>query len=196
MGTTVHYLAPQFDSGNILCQVATDIGPQESAYALFERLARLGSEALDDAVRLALEQDAGAKQDLSNYSYFSHPTLKSYLDLRRKGHRLVRLRELLRSVRTELGNGRAADQARRPKGVSLRRANLNNRPLACEPHRGPTAMNRLFDVTLAAGALVVLAPVLAVIAIAVRLSSPARSCSGRPASGSAVGTSSSTSFAR
>ncbi len=99
-GTTVHYMTLRFDAGNVLVQRQVVIEPGESAFHLFKRLAQLGSEALEEAVLMTLEGVGGIEQDLERYTYYSHPTFKSYLDLRRHGHVLVRAGELIETVRS------------------------------------------------------------------------------------------------
>jgi methionyl-tRNA formyltransferase len=98
-GTTVHYMTLKFDEGNILSQKELAIQSQESAFNLFKRLAVLGSEALLEAVEKALLQDPGMKQDMAQYTYCSNPTLSAYIQLRRRGHRLLRLSELFTTIR-------------------------------------------------------------------------------------------------
>lgn len=104
-GTTVHYMTDGFDKGNILRQESLAVEPRESAFCLFERLAKLGSDVLDQAVTLALDGAEGTKQDLEDYTYFSHPTFKAYRSLRRHGFRLARTRELFRTIRQETTAG-------------------------------------------------------------------------------------------
>jgi folate-dependent phosphoribosylglycinamide formyltransferase PurN len=97
-GTTVHYMTANFDEGNILAQARLDIAPGESAFSLFRRLALAGSPALVEAARRALAGDAGTPQPEESPSYRSHPDFASYRRLRQNGHRLMRLRELWRSL--------------------------------------------------------------------------------------------------
>jgi methionyl-tRNA formyltransferase len=94
-GTTVHYMTQKFDEGNILVQEQLDVIPGESSQHLFVRLATLGNRALPRAVEMALAGEAGTKQDMSAYSYFSNPDRKSYLRLRRNGHCLARIQDYL-----------------------------------------------------------------------------------------------------
>lgn len=97
-GTTVHYMAPKFDAGNILVQKRIAIESGESVFHLFQRLAVLGGEALVEAIPLAREQFPGECQDLSKYSYFSNPTMASYFDLRKRGHCLFRVNEIWKAM--------------------------------------------------------------------------------------------------
>lgn len=106
-GTTVHYMSLKFDDGNTLSQKRLEITPGESAFNLFIRLAGLGRQALLDAVEMALTGNAGVKQDKSRYTYFSHPDFPSYVMLRRRGHCLLRIRELLAVIKREVANGSA-----------------------------------------------------------------------------------------
>lgn len=100
-GTTVHYMTLKFDEGNILVQKTLEIKPRESTFNLFKRLAELGSPALLAAVESALAGNPGTKQDMTRYTYFSNPTFSSYLELRKRGHRLLRPGDLITAVRAE-----------------------------------------------------------------------------------------------
>lgn len=99
--TTVHYMTTKFDKGNILVQKRIQITKGESAYRLFTRLAIEGSTALKEAVDLAIQRSEGIKQDSKKFTYYSNPTFKAYLDLRRYGHVLMRPKEILDTVRVE-----------------------------------------------------------------------------------------------
>jgi folate-dependent phosphoribosylglycinamide formyltransferase PurN len=92
-GITIHYMCLKFDQGNILIQKELDIQSKESAFHLFYRLAKLGQENLNEAILSALNGEKGMIQNLSNYSYFSNPSFKGYLNLRRNCHELFRLSE-------------------------------------------------------------------------------------------------------
>lgn len=101
-GTSVHYMTQVFDEGNILAQETVEIEEGMSTFKLFLKLAKVGSKALLRAVDLALAQDPGMPQDLSNRSYHSLPTSESYKELRRNGFRLMRLTELFSVVASEV----------------------------------------------------------------------------------------------
>jgi folate-dependent phosphoribosylglycinamide formyltransferase PurN len=101
-GTTVHYLTPRFDRGDILVQRQLSIEPGESALHLFKRLSVLGGYCLLEAVTSALNGSPGIKQDLTRYSYFSHPNPSAYQALLGHGHVLMRLRELRDVISEEL----------------------------------------------------------------------------------------------
>jgi hypothetical protein len=98
-GVTVHYMTEEFDAGNILVQRRLAIPPATSAFWLFRELALLGSDALMEAVDLALEGMPGTLQDCSRRSYRSHPTRAAYRSLRRNGFVIARFAELYRAVR-------------------------------------------------------------------------------------------------
>ena len=49
-GVTIMYMAKELDAGDIICIKKTEILPEENARELTERLARLGAEALAEAV--------------------------------------------------------------------------------------------------------------------------------------------------
>jgi len=98
-GITIHYLSPKFDQGNILIQRKIDILPKESAFNLFIRLAKLGNENLSDAIWKAINGEDGKKQNLESYSYYSNPSILGYRKLRKNGHVLIRLNELISSLK-------------------------------------------------------------------------------------------------
>lgn len=101
-GTTVHYMTLKFDEGNILEQKEIPIDERESAFHLFYRLALTGNEILQNAVEKVFNGDRGYPQEMSKYSYFSNPTFESYLELRRKGHCLLRFGEIMSVIRDEI----------------------------------------------------------------------------------------------
>jgi folate-dependent phosphoribosylglycinamide formyltransferase PurN len=96
-GVTVHHMTATFDAGNILMQKRLPVRPHMSAFALFEQLARAGGEGLVEAIEAAARGCPGQEQRHAERNYFSHPTFASYLELRRRGHRLIALSDL-RSV--------------------------------------------------------------------------------------------------
>jgi methionyl-tRNA formyltransferase len=66
-GVTVIHMTPRLDAGPNLLQRATEIGPDEDAIVLEERLSELGRSAVQDAVKLLEEWDGvspiGERQD-------------------------------------------------------------------------------------------------------------------------------------
>jgi hypothetical protein len=54
-----------------------------------------------EAVQNAFKGSPGQKQDLSGYSYYSHPKFNAYQALRRQGHVLIRLYELRDAIEEE-----------------------------------------------------------------------------------------------
>jgi methionyl-tRNA formyltransferase len=93
-GTTVHAMTPRLDDGRILAQARIAIESRESAFALFTRLARVGGPLLSEAVERIRRGEEGTTMG-EGRSYRSHPDFDSYRRLRSRGHRLVRLRELV-----------------------------------------------------------------------------------------------------
>lgn len=71
-GVTIQYMAQELDTGDIILQKTTPIGETEDAEALTGRLAKLGAEALSEAVR-ALERGTAGRtpQDHARQSYAS-----------------------------------------------------------------------------------------------------------------------------
>jgi methionyl-tRNA formyltransferase len=91
----------RFDAVDVLRQQPLAIQPRESTFSLCERLAKAASEILPEAVDLALQGESGRGQDMSQFSYFSHPDRAAYFSLRRHGHALVRPLEPWRSLREQ-----------------------------------------------------------------------------------------------
>lgn len=93
-GTTVHTMTSRLDEGGILVQARVAIERSESSFSLFTRLARTGGPLLCEAVERIRRGEAGSPMG-EGRSYRSHPDFGSYRRLRTRGHRLVRLRELV-----------------------------------------------------------------------------------------------------
>ncbi len=70
-GITVQRMALKMDSGPILTQRKVDIGPDDRASEVFDRLAHLGGPALEEALELLAEQGpmAGVPQDEALATY-------------------------------------------------------------------------------------------------------------------------------
>lgn len=103
-GVSVHYITEDFDAGNILVQKIMHIKPRISAFGLFKNLSKLGSSALFEGVKLALNGEPGRPQNLLKRSYYSHPTRKSYKKLKQQGYALLRLSEIFRTIAEEVRN--------------------------------------------------------------------------------------------
>ncbi len=59
-GVTIQYMAAELDAGDILLVKRTEIGPEEDAGQLYDRLAELGGEAASEALR-QLEEGAAPR---------------------------------------------------------------------------------------------------------------------------------------
>lgn len=103
-GVSVHYMMKDFDAGNILVQKTMHIKPRISAFKLFKNLSKLGSSALLEGVKLALNGEIGSPQEHSKRSYNSHPTRQSYKELKQRGYALLRLPEIFRTIAEEVKN--------------------------------------------------------------------------------------------
>lgn len=110
-GSTVHYMTLKFDEGNVLTQKRLAVEPGESAFHLFRRLAVLGSSCLEEAVNNALNGSPGEEQDLSAFSYYSHPKFSDYRALRKRGHVLMRMGELRNAIAEEVSRTIAVNAA-------------------------------------------------------------------------------------
>ena len=119
-GTTVHWITEKWDQGNILVQKRFPIEPGISVFQLFRALAQLGAEALLEGVELALGDAKGSQQDLSQRSYYSHPTPKACNDLKRRGFCFMRGSDWFDLFRTPEGRltNKHVSQARSECGSS------------------------------------------------------------------------------
>lgn len=93
-GTTVHEMIEEIDKGRILAQREIEIPKGISAFCLFQTLANEGSEALVAAILAP-----SSLEPIEPASYYSHPTREAYRALRRNGHCLVRLSELIKAAK-------------------------------------------------------------------------------------------------
>jgi methionyl-tRNA formyltransferase len=94
-GVTVHVMAETLDIGAILRSRPLEIAPGDSALSLQLRLARAGAEVLHAAVRELPELLRSAlPQRKGGRSYYTWPSAADVRALRRRGRRLVRLRDV------------------------------------------------------------------------------------------------------
>jgi methionyl-tRNA formyltransferase len=99
-GTTVHVMEERFDTGHIIMQNELEIAESETVFSLFFRLAKLGSDALAEAVAdIARGSASLASQDTSQRTYYSWPTADTIRTLFRNGHRLVTVSDYLQAIR-------------------------------------------------------------------------------------------------
>jgi methionyl-tRNA formyltransferase len=94
LGVTLHRIAPELDSGEILAQQRVSDILGESVLAATVRLYALGAQLLIDSLDRIRTKEAGTKQSGAG-NYDSWPGRGEVAALRRKGVRLVRLRDLL-----------------------------------------------------------------------------------------------------
>lgn len=107
-GTSVHYLTQKFDDGHLLAVRELEVRPGESAFGLFHRLCIEGRGALCEAVERAESSDPGVAQPKRGRSYRSNPDMASYRRLRRNGHAIIRIRQLLSTIAREMQSSRQA----------------------------------------------------------------------------------------
>lgn len=95
-GVTVHEMVERFDAGRIVGQRSIRIPDGLSVYGLFSAQCRVAADLLTEAVDRALEQGdvGGVPQDQAARTYFGEPTRLEVDRARRRGHPLVRMREL------------------------------------------------------------------------------------------------------
>ena len=101
-GTTVHRIEHNFDEGNIIVQKKIAIPERSSSLELFEMLARIGSHILLEAVEKIENGINGDSQDITQKTYFSHPDLRSYLNLKQNGFKILRIQHLVSLIKGEI----------------------------------------------------------------------------------------------
>jgi len=102
---TLHFppdIEHNFDEGNIIVQKKIAIPERSSSLELFEMLARIGSHILLEAVEKIENGINGDSQDITQKTYFSHPDLRSYLDLKQNGFRILRIQHLVSLIKGEI----------------------------------------------------------------------------------------------
>ena len=92
-GISVHYLIKGFDKGNILSQAKITIEKGISSFNLFLKLCILGQKILVEAFEKLEMNNLGIEQDLTTFTYYSHPSSSAYLNLKRKGFSLFNLED-------------------------------------------------------------------------------------------------------
>lgn len=90
-GVSIMYMARELDSGDIILQRSTPIGPEEDAQSLTVRLAELGAEALSQAVEDLAAGTAGrTPQDETRQTYASMLSREmSPVDWTRSAHEIA-----------------------------------------------------------------------------------------------------------
>ena len=102
-GVTVHWVAPEFDTGALLVQEALPIGPDDTVISLAQKSAELGAELLVRAVQLIeAGQPPQIDQDPSQASYFSWPTPAAVRQFRARGRRYGSLKAMWFESKKEL----------------------------------------------------------------------------------------------
>jgi folate-dependent phosphoribosylglycinamide formyltransferase PurN len=92
-GITVHYLIKGFDKGNILSQQKLQIQRGSSAFSLFLNLCIIGKRTLNEAFEKMEKGNMGTRQDISLFTYFSHPTTSAYFRLKKADYSLFKLKD-------------------------------------------------------------------------------------------------------
>lgn len=101
-GITVHYMTIEFDYGNILAQKRINIEKGESSLELFLRLSKIGSDLLLEAIDKIKKGNKGIEQNKGLYSYYSHPKFMDYIQLRKRGHKLISINKLINIIGEEI----------------------------------------------------------------------------------------------
>lgn len=97
-GVTVHYITKGFDKGNILEQQSLPISECTSCFNMFIKQCLLGSGLLIKAFKKLEFGDKGKVQNLNLFSYFSHPSTKAYLNLKRRKFSLFQWKDLKKVI--------------------------------------------------------------------------------------------------
>ena len=98
-GMSIHFATESFDAGALLGQTTVQIKPGQSAFSLFDELNSSASATVCQAVLAAASGDDGTAQDLTERSYFSHPSMAAWRAMRRNGHRLARFSDFAAAFR-------------------------------------------------------------------------------------------------
>jgi folate-dependent phosphoribosylglycinamide formyltransferase PurN len=99
-GTTVHVMKERFDTGHIIIQKQMNVAKNETAFSLFFRLNKLGSDALAEAVAKIVQGNASlTPQDTSKATYYSWPKTDTIRGLFRRGHRLCAVSDYRQAIR-------------------------------------------------------------------------------------------------
>lgn len=100
-GVTVHEMVEKFDAGNILAQAPVTIDGPTSVMALFTEQSQLAGKLLADVLEQAVIHQvlSGTAQDTSQRTYRKEPGRAEVVELRRRGHRLARLNDVVELVR-------------------------------------------------------------------------------------------------
>lgn len=93
VGVTLHRMVPRVDAGEILFQRSLQVGHRESAFSVFQRQCRTGSELLVELVE-SDEEVRGRRQDLDRRSYYGEPTKEDVRRMTKRGHPLFAPRDV------------------------------------------------------------------------------------------------------
>ena len=101
VGASVHMMSDAFDEGAILVQKSTPLPQASSVFSVITSVARLGGEALMEALPLLSTGAAGDAQDVSQRTYYSSPSKEAYKRLRENGFRLIAPGQIIATIREE-----------------------------------------------------------------------------------------------
>jgi methionyl-tRNA formyltransferase len=84
-GSTVHWIDPKFDSGDIILQEKIKISESDTVTSLANRCARLGADLMVEAIKLIQAGNPPRiPQDNTKATYFSWPTPEAARQLKRQ----------------------------------------------------------------------------------------------------------------
>jgi len=88
-GVTVHYVEEDIDAGDIIFQHAFEIAPDDTLHSLQTKVAKLGSDALLEAINLLESGKQEVRKPQGEGSYFSFPTKAAAQAFRARGRRFI-----------------------------------------------------------------------------------------------------------
>jgi len=95
IGITAHFMDEQFDTGDIIAQEAVPLQKRDSACGLYLRGCVVARGMLVEIARRAEQGDIPRRLQPAQGTYYSLPGADCVRDIRRNGHKLVRIRDLL-----------------------------------------------------------------------------------------------------
>ena len=107
-GVTVHKMVPTLDAGPILQQAVSPVGSEKTCLGLLLKMASEVSPMLQNLFNQPESFDHGWDQDLTQRSYYRHPTKAQVKKFDQEGYRMMDAQsrsEFLRKGREVLGKG-------------------------------------------------------------------------------------------
>ncbi len=103
IGLSVHHMVLQFDEGKIICQERMPLEPDDSALGVYLRGCLLARKMIVDAISKVEQYPGAGFEQKGEASYFSMPSRQCIYDLRRRGYKLWRIKDLIAILDENLG---------------------------------------------------------------------------------------------